>query len=59
MVFVHGGGGTIGSGKIYTNSSSLVSNGVLLVTINYRLGILGFLAHKLLSAEQGGFSGTR
>eukprot|EP00035_Acanthoeca_spectabilis_P039573 m.63471 g.63471 ORF g.63471 m.63471 type:complete len:578 (+) comp9662_c0_seq1:45-1778(+) len=58
MVYVHGGGGTIGSGKMYSNSSSLVHHGVILVTINYRLGILGFLAHELLSTEQGGISGN-
>jgi para-nitrobenzyl esterase len=58
MVYVHGGGGTIGSGKAYSNSSSLVHKGVVLVTINYRLGILGYLAHRLLSEEQGGISGN-
>ena len=31
---------------------------VILVTINYRLGILGFLAHRLLSDEQQGDSGN-
>ena len=31
MVYVHGGGGTVGSGKMYSKSSSLVKKGVILV----------------------------
>eukprot|EP00039_Didymoeca_costata_P008211 m.109145 g.109145 ORF g.109145 m.109145 type:complete len:571 (-) comp13994_c0_seq1:149-1861(-) len=58
MVYVHGGGGTVGSGRMYTQSAGLVEKNVILVTINYRLGIFGFLAHPLLSAEQGGTSGN-
>mmetsp|Transcript_261 Transcript_261/g.862 ORF Transcript_261/g.862 Transcript_261/m.862 type:complete len:435 (-) Transcript_261:2807-4111(-) len=58
LVYVHGGGGTVGSGKMYSNSSSIVHQDVILVTINYRLGIFGFLAHRLLSEEQGGISGN-
>jgi para-nitrobenzyl esterase len=52
MVWIHGGGMTIGSGSsgIY-DGSNLVERGVVLVTINYRLGVLGFLAHPELSAE--------
>lgn len=37
MVYVHGGGGTIGSGKMYSNSSSLVHHGVILVVRNLPL----------------------
>lgn len=50
MVFVHGGaflGGT-GASAMY-RGLSLVRRGVVLVTINYRLGALGFLAHPLLA----------
>lgn len=44
MVFIHGGGYQSGSGdeKNY-GPDFLINNGVLLVTINYRLGALGFL----------------
>lgn len=43
MVWIHGGGHTNGSGSS-TNPSSLVLRGdVVVVTINYRLGVLGFL----------------
>src|SRR4029450_9447633 len=34
----------------------LVDKGVVVVTINYRLGALGFLAHPALTAEGGGSS---
>ena len=40
MVWIHGGGFYFGSGKLY-NGTRLASNGVVVVTINYRLGALG------------------
>ncbi len=52
MVWVHGGSHQTGSGgmSLY-NSNALVENGTVLVTINYRLGPLGYLAHPALSAD--------
>lgn len=50
MVFIHGGSLTMGSGSTY-DGSGLAAQGVVVVTINYRLGVLGFLAHPALSAE--------
>ena len=48
MVWIHGGSFTGGSGKIY-DGRWLVSRGdIIVVTINYRLGTLGFLAHPAL-----------
>ena len=48
MVWIHGGGFINGSGDIY-NARRLASRGdVVVVTINYRLGALGFLAHPAL-----------
>ena len=48
MVWIHGGSFTGGSGKIY-DAKWLVSLGdIIVVTINYRLGTLGFLAHPAL-----------
>jgi para-nitrobenzyl esterase len=48
IVWIHGGSFTGGSGKIY-DGRWLVSRGdVIVVTINYRLGTLGFLAHPAL-----------
>ena len=52
LVYVHGGAFQYGSGsqRIY-DGSYLASRGVVVVTFNYRLGLLGFLAHPQLSAE--------
>jgi para-nitrobenzyl esterase len=45
MVWIHGGAFVNGSGDIY-NSRWLTARGdIIVVTINYRLGALGFLAH--------------
>lgn len=52
MVWVHGGGFTQGSGHQPSyDGTALAKRGVVLVTINYRLGALGFMAHPALSAE--------
>jgi len=52
MVWLHGGGLTRGSGRTPTyDGGVLAKKGVVLVTINYRLGAFGFLAHPELSAE--------
>ena len=49
MVWIHGGGFLNGSSDIY-NSRVLTTRGdVVVVTINYRLGALGFLAHPALA----------
>jgi para-nitrobenzyl esterase len=52
MVWLHGGSNAFGSGSqsIY-DGTSLASHGVIPVTINYRLGILGFFSHPELTAE--------
>lgn len=51
MVWVHGGGNVEGSQEWPPLGAPLAARGVVVVTINYRLGILGFLAHPELSAE--------
>jgi para-nitrobenzyl esterase len=52
MVWIHGGGFTGGSGSSPQNyGDALTQQGIILVTINYRLGRLGFFAHPALSAE--------
>lgn len=52
MVWIHGGGFTQGSGhQAAYDGTQLARRGVVLVTINYRLGALGFMAHPALSAE--------
>ena len=52
MVWIHGGGFTQGSGhRQGYDGTQLAKRGVVLVSINYRLGALGFMAHPALSAE--------
>lgn len=51
MVWVHGGGARFGTGSIY-DGSRLAHRDVVVVTLNYRLGLLGRFAHPALSAEQ-------
>jgi para-nitrobenzyl esterase len=58
LYWIHGGGLTGGAGSRY-DGETLVPKGVVLVTVNYRLGGLGFLAHPELSAESGGVSGNQ
>ncbi len=49
MVYIHGGGLTSGSSSFFgQNPVDLVNKGVIVVTINYRLGAFGFLAHSAL-----------
>jgi para-nitrobenzyl esterase len=52
MVWIHGGVNTGGSGSssLYKDGT-LVQHGVILVTINYRLGVFGFFAHPGLTRE--------
>jgi para-nitrobenzyl esterase len=52
MVWIHGGDLTAGESNDY-NPAGLVRNGVVVVTINYRLGALGFLADQALEAPNG------
>jgi len=60
MVFFHGGGLTSGTGNSTTyNHPMLPNKGVVLVTVNSRLGPIGYLAHPALSAEsEDGVSGN-
>ena len=52
LVYVHGGGFTEGSGSVPVyDGEQLAKKGLVVVTINYRLGVFGFLAHPELTAE--------
>jgi para-nitrobenzyl esterase len=54
MVFVHGGGFVFGSGaEPAYDGTGLALHKVILVTLNYRLGVFGFLAHPALTREVG------
>ena len=52
LFWIHGGGYTGGSGSsaIY-DGTALAGDGAVVVTINYRLNVFGFLAHPALSNE--------
>jgi para-nitrobenzyl esterase len=59
VVFIYGGGGTIGSsGMANYDGENMARRGAVFVSFNYRVGLLGFLAHPELTAEQGGHSGN-
>ncbi len=52
MVWIHGGGLNLGwSNQLDYDGAAFAKQGVVLVSVNYRLGALGFLAHPALSAE--------
>src|SRR6516162_2691117 len=52
MVWIHGGALVTGESNDY-HPTALVEDGVTAVTINYRLGALGFLAHPALADANG------
>ena len=51
MVWIHGGSLVAGESDIYDPTPLVEKGGVIVVTINYRLGVLGFFAHPALDAE--------
>jgi para-nitrobenzyl esterase len=52
MVWFHGGSQTFGyTGSPLYDASGLAAHGLVVVTVNYRLGVLGYLALPELSAE--------
>ncbi|MEP4486205.1 MAG: carboxylesterase family protein [Halioglobus sp.] len=61
MFWIHGGGNTVGSGSGYSGTDIAAERDVVLVSINYRLGILGWLSHPALREDArnpGGASGN-
>ena len=51
LVYIHGGGFSEGSGSVAVyDGEALAKKGVVVVIINYRLGVLGFLAHPEMTA---------
>jgi para-nitrobenzyl esterase len=52
FVWIHGGSLLTGAGRFSLyDGAELAKRGVVVVSINYRLGALGFMAHPQLSAE--------
>jgi para-nitrobenzyl esterase len=57
VVWFHGGGFVQGAGSDY-EPAKLAAKGVVVVTVNSRLGALGYLAHPALAEYPGGPSGN-
>ena len=57
LVWIHGGGFVQDSARNY-DPKNLAAEGTVVVTVNYRLGALGFLAHPALASSPGGPSGN-
>lgn len=55
MVWMHGGAFILGNGGGEYDPTRLVEKDVIVVTLNYRLGLLGFLAHPGLEHDGGNF----
>ena len=51
MVWIHGGGLTGESGDMFDPSPLVEHGNLIVVTINYRLGLLGFFAHPAIDGE--------
>ena len=59
MVWIHGGGFSTGATALPVyDGANLAKKGVVLVSIAYRVGPFGFLAHPTLTKESGGSSGN-
>lgn len=58
MVWIHGGAFILGAGSDYDPSLLAQKHGVVVVTLNYRLGSLGFLSLPSLKAEADGTAGN-
>ncbi|MGA8531690.1 MAG: carboxylesterase family protein [Acidobacteriaceae bacterium] len=53
LVWVHGGGNVEGSGEWPPLGVPLAEHGIVVVSLNYRLGVFGFYANAALDAESG------
>ncbi|ANI80124.1 carboxylesterase/lipase family protein [Sphingobium sp. EP60837] len=51
MVWIHGGATRVGSGRDYDPSKIVLQGNTIVITFNYRLGILGYFSHPEIDAE--------
>jgi para-nitrobenzyl esterase len=57
MVWIHGGGNTTGTKNYYDFTKLVESQKVIVVTLNYRLGALGWFTHPAIQDVQAGGDG--
>lgn len=55
MVWIHGGTFTAGAGELYDPARLAAQGDVVVVTVNYRLGALGYFAHPALGPDGTNF----
>ena len=48
MVWIHGGGNSVGSSAVYDGSRLALAHGMIVVTVHYRVGVFGWFAHPAL-----------
>jgi para-nitrobenzyl esterase len=53
MVWIHGGGNSVGSGRLYDAARLAAEGDVVVVVVQYRLGVLGWLSHPALRQAAG------
>ncbi|MFI5366418.1 MAG: carboxylesterase/lipase family protein [Candidatus Binatia bacterium] len=51
MVWIHGGGNTVGTGALYNGANLAATHQVVVVTINYRVGPFGWFRHPALQGD--------
>ena len=51
LVYAHGGGATNGAGADHDGSALASQGDIVVVTVNYRLGALGFMTHPAIAAQ--------
>ncbi|MCP2340287.1 carboxylesterase/lipase family protein [Actinomadura rupiterrae] len=54
MVWIHGSGFRNGAGALYRPAEMVARDDVIVVTVNYRLGMFGFLAHRAFDKAGNG-----
>jgi para-nitrobenzyl esterase len=59
MVWIHGGGNSIGDARIYDGGHLAAKHGVVVVAVQYRLGPFGWLRHAALRADAGATDADR
>ncbi|HXZ17788.1 MAG TPA: carboxylesterase family protein, partial [Roseiarcus sp.] len=58
LIWIHGGSNQFGEGSSYDPTPLVTQGHIIVVTINYRLGALGWLADSLLDGDTPGSSGN-